>query len=742
MRSKTARDAASFGFALLTAAGMLIAPRAAGQNTQETKPENAAPQPQSPPPVQENVVVSASRTPEIETEIPGQATVVTGEELRRRNARTLADALQDVVGLDTGGGSDNGSRLPNIGLWGLKEFDALLVMVDGVPVGGPFNPSLSQINVEDIDRIEIVKGPQGTLYGVSTFAGMIQVFTRGAEKGTEVRLSGGSFSEGRVYLAHNAEFGSAKLRLFGSFDRSHGWQDRTDYRDDRGGFRLDAPVGRGGTFSLTFDMFRTTQFFGSPLPVDPPTGETIPGFRVDRNYEVDGARLDHRVYASTARLAQPLSANLSLENVLSFTRDDQISIRSFIDAVQDNMATAAGIALKPHETDVYDDLHVIANFEGAGKHRLVGGAALTWGRTTAEGTGFDIDLQIDPVVVPRFSDTPTGDNRSFRDRRTFFGLYVNDEWTPFDRLTIIGGARYDRVSESLFAQGQEVGTVGTGGRFATGAERVQDGRSESRDSRSDGQWSGGISALGRVVRDNPGVLNELHLYVAAKSAFKPAAPNLTEAESAKIFDPERTRSQEVGVKSRWLDGQLSFDLSLFHMIFENLVVSIVGADGNPELVNAGSERFQGMEVETGFRPRVVPNLRLGAGYAHHDARYVRFSFIDPDNGLTVADGQRLELVPRDLWNASASYLPASGFGVWAALRHQSHRPFDKINEAYMPPFYEWDAGVTWSFSRARVSVTGRNLSDSRHFVAESEIGDAQLYVAPPRRFTAEVALRF
>src|SRR4029077_1430502 len=95
----------------------------------------------------------------------------------------VADALENVVGVDTGEGSDNGARLPNIGMWGLKEFDALLVMVDGVPVGGPFNPSLSQINVEDVDRIEIVKGPQGTLYGVSAFAGMIQAFSRTGEPG-------------------------------------------------------------------------------------------------------------------------------------------------------------------------------------------------------------------------------------------------------------------------------------------------------------------------------------------------------------------------------------------------------------------------------------------------------------------------------------------------------------------------------------------------------------------------------
>src|SRR6266852_2608513 len=112
------------------------------------------------PRTSESVVVSATKVPEDPVEISNAVSVVTGEEIRRRGARTLAEALQNVTGLDTGSGSDNGSRLPNIGLWGLKEFDALLITVDGGPVGGPFNPSLSRINVEDIERIEIVRGPQ------------------------------------------------------------------------------------------------------------------------------------------------------------------------------------------------------------------------------------------------------------------------------------------------------------------------------------------------------------------------------------------------------------------------------------------------------------------------------------------------------------------------------------------------------------------------------------------------------
>src|ERR1700693_362083 len=88
---------------------------------------------QSPPPTPgptpasrttEQVVVSATKVPEDPVEVPGAVSVVTGEELRRRGARTVADALQDVTGLDTANGSDNGPCVPNIGLWGLEELEA------------------------------------------------------------------------------------------------------------------------------------------------------------------------------------------------------------------------------------------------------------------------------------------------------------------------------------------------------------------------------------------------------------------------------------------------------------------------------------------------------------------------------------------------------------------------------------------------------------------------------------------
>jgi outer membrane receptor protein involved in Fe transport len=178
------------------------------------------------------------------------------------------------------------------------------------------------------------------------------------------------------------------------------------------------------------------------------------------------------------------------------------------------------------------------------------------------------------------------------------------------------------------------------------------------------------------------------------------------------------------------------------MNFENLVVSILGADGNPELTNAGEERFQGMELEAAYRPKALPGLSLAAGYAHHDATFVHFSFFTPEGELRVVDGKRLELVPRDLWNMRLAYQPELGPGGFVAVRHQGQRPLNRRNRFYAGGFFETDAGVSWDFRFGRIALVGRNLGDDRHYIADSEIGDSQFYVAPPRRFLAELTLKF
>jgi len=192
------------------------------------------------------LVVSGTRTLKNSLEIPASVDVVRGDVLRRRGVRTLAEALQDVTGIAISDGSDNGTRLPNIGVWGLQEFDALLVSVDGVPVGGPFNPALEQIPVEDIDRIEVARGPQGTLYGLSAFAGMIQVFTRPTgESSVDVWQQVTSYDGIDGGFAWNgAGPGNTRARVTGTAGRGDGWQDRTDFTRFRSSIGLSRSIGK------------------------------------------------------------------------------------------------------------------------------------------------------------------------------------------------------------------------------------------------------------------------------------------------------------------------------------------------------------------------------------------------------------------------------------------------------------------------------------------------------------------
>jgi outer membrane receptor protein involved in Fe transport len=674
--------------------------------------------------LQPEVIVSATRTKRDLINLPNAATVIGRDELRKRGTRTLAEALQDVVGLDTGEGSDNGSRIPNVGLWGLKEFDALLFSVNGVPVGGPFNPSLVQIPVTDIDRIEIVKGPQGTMYGVSAFAGMINVFTPDALNGGVVTVGGGSFGQGHGFLNWGRTLsGGRDLRVNGSFERSDGWQDRTESNVGRGDVSYGFGFGKGHMI-LGVSGMKDEQDWGSPLPYD--SGELLPGFQIDRNYAVGGAEVGHEVFKGTSRLTWPVGSRNRIENTLDVTRDKQDYLRSFGGEISGDTLVSEGLELEPTETSLYEDVRLVASLEGKGTHELVTGAALTWGKTSGEGREFEFDQLLSQYpAIPDADQVPTVDDREFEDMRTFVGLYAHDAWTPTRRLTLEAGGRLDIVGEELETEA-DIGGVPT----------------PVKDKQDNTDFSGDVSALIRLLPEGGSHgFQHANLYGSFRTGFKPAAPNLAEAEAAEILDPERTKSFEVGLKTRAAHG-IAFDVSYFDMTFENMVVSILGSGGLPELTNAGEQRFRGVETDLHWTPEGLHGSSFAIGYANHSARFVDFTFVTPDGEFRDVSGNKLEMVPGDLVSGRASVQIGQGLGGFVAGRYQSERPFNRRNTFFADAYTEWDAGLSFDRGVWHASAVGRNLGDDRHVTTESEIGDAQFYVAPPRRFQLEVGYRF
>src|SRR5579859_7840446 len=93
------------------------------------------------PTLAETIQVTATRVPEDVEQVPASITVITGAELEQRGATDLATALANVAGVAIAPGGDAGPRSSIPELWGLREFDAFLLVVDGVPYGGAFNPA-------------------------------------------------------------------------------------------------------------------------------------------------------------------------------------------------------------------------------------------------------------------------------------------------------------------------------------------------------------------------------------------------------------------------------------------------------------------------------------------------------------------------------------------------------------------------------------------------------------------------
>src|SRR5260370_1437381 len=148
------------------------------------------------------VQITATRVSEAIDRVPASLTVIRGEDLRRLGASDLRTALATVAGVDAPPGGDTGPAGGVPSLWGLHEFDAFLLVVDGVPWGGAFNPAVPTLDLNDVERIEIMKGAAPVMFGATSFVGVIHVIRYPAgESANELSVAGGSRSSSAGSLA-------------------------------------------------------------------------------------------------------------------------------------------------------------------------------------------------------------------------------------------------------------------------------------------------------------------------------------------------------------------------------------------------------------------------------------------------------------------------------------------------------------------------------------------------------------
>src|SRR2546423_6385759 len=192
---------------------------------------SAQDQPTQPPVRIPAVEVVATRRAEAPHDVAASIEVIAGEDLRARGVTSLRDALSLATGIAIAPGGDAGPASSVPEFWGLREFDAFLLVVDGVPWGGAFNPAISTLNLQDIERVEVMRGPAPVTYGATSFVGVIHVVHRsGIASGRSAELRGGNFGSGAV--GADVPFGTLgqwKSRLSADFERQGFRDDHTSF---------------------------------------------------------------------------------------------------------------------------------------------------------------------------------------------------------------------------------------------------------------------------------------------------------------------------------------------------------------------------------------------------------------------------------------------------------------------------------------------------------------------------------
>src|SRR5499426_1780890 len=225
-----------------TAAAILIAFSLSTAATAQTPPAT----PQNPPTFRDTVQVTATRFGEPVAEVPGAIGIVTGEELRARGATDLRTALALLGGVSVAPGGDAGPAGAVPGLIGVREVDDLLLLIDGIPAGGAFVPQIEAISLNNVERIEVIRGAAPVYYGTTAFAGTINVIHYAAGNAdTVAAFHIGSYESRGVGGAAVLSAGRVLQSVGGEISDDHVSDPRAGYSRVQGMWRVATKLGRG-----------------------------------------------------------------------------------------------------------------------------------------------------------------------------------------------------------------------------------------------------------------------------------------------------------------------------------------------------------------------------------------------------------------------------------------------------------------------------------------------------------------
>ena len=728
------------------AMGAVFAVPASAQQANQDKPVGSTPTKVK---QLDQIVVTARKRNETLQDVPIAVSAFTAADLRTQNVQNLGDLQGKVPSLQVyaarGSNTTLTAYIRGIGqadpTWGFDP--AVGIYLDDVYLA---RPQGAMLDVFDVERIEVLRGPQGSLYGKNTIGGAIKYISRplpvktegsaevtvGTHGEKDVKASLGTASadqvwRGRLAVAslHNDGFG--KDLLTGS---RNGNKNTNAARLTLGFFpssnfnaQLEFDGVRDNSNPRGAKMLEVNKFYPTyqPLASDFDTRSGMP-------------QLNHtKLYGSALTLNWIASEAWSLKSVTA-VRGSSTDTNIDFDT------------LPPQLTDVnalYSDhqfsQELQANYDAGGSVHGVFGAYYFDG--SANGEIHNIFLGSPPYSLLGYAQY--GSTGGSMGTKSYAG-YGDFSWDFAPDWSLDVGLRY--THETKTARIQNFGYANSN--FSTPILTL-----------ANFSGSHGSDNLSPKVSLDWSVNPNIKLYASYSEGFHSGGYNIRAncaaiPSSCRPIDDEKVQSYELGSKMTFFDDRLMMNTALYRNVYSNIQLSVFTSYTLPngqqgffgDFTNAGKGHIDGLEEEFAWMPSENTTLRGNLAWMH--TKYTRFM----SGGVNIADTQKFTNAPKFSGGLTLEHtIPLGNGGSLSGRINYSYQslvyPETTLSPLIAQPAYGlWNAGVVWQIDRPwSLSLQGTNLANKSYRTTGYNIaalGIVTGYYGNPRMVTLSARYTF
>ena len=719
--------------------------------------------------VLEEITVTARKREESMQDVGISVSALSETEIQRQFARDIQDLANIAPNLiidDTGQGPGGTAAIfiRGVGMADLeKNFDpAVGVSIDGVFIGSTAGALMRSI---DLARVEVLRGPQGTLFGRNTVGGLINIERTKPTGELGGRFRAGAENYDTYYLDGIFNFAltdnlavklTASLRDQGegyydnvTFNRDQGRQEYTnlganflwtptdtlelEYTYNREELDQDTPALVNAT--RPDQLFCTAYGYCSPsldttitgdrlgvaggggVPPEPPSFETNISTVDQIRPQFMDAFFDTETHILEARW--DINDALRLDYVYGRWESDEDSLQDW-----DGVPELLYHTERPGEWE-QDSHEVRLTFDNGGAFTAVGGL-FYWDSEYESRMRSYIGFAVPGLVL----DIPQTTNQTTESIAAFFEA----DWRFSDKWTLTFGGRYTEDEKSS-AQFGEVNTL-----------------SQGRTEHPSDKWDEFTPRLGLKYHYSEDVMFFATYSVGFRAGgFNGRVASLEEA--IQPYDPETVDNYELGVKSELFDNRVRLNATIFSMDYqdkqEELQLPSDQTDTGQKtvVINPSSATIQGIEFDV--QAYLTENLSLRANLGYLDSEYDDFVYTDPEGSVVDLSNLEFRRAPEWTGTIDATYeWEVGGGNAWV---RGSYRYIDEhFTTATNNPETAndsqglVDASINYAIGDLQFSLFGRNLTDEDTYTHGYEVAGLWSYAATrrPRTYGVEVVYNF